>query len=221
MNNRDSGPAPPQQATQAQRAGSEHHDDSGVGDWWDPGWGVRRKLTLDNSTQAQTLTNVPVLIALDATRIDYDRTRDAGEDLRFVDAAGIPLAHEIERWDETGVSTVWVRIPTLAAPPATNAVWMYYDNPSAADGQQQAAVWDTNYVGVWHLAADLADAADLGHERLLALGDARLRGVARSRRQRDPGHCRAHPSPRPRPPPPRHVRPTFRFAMAIAYRADP
>ena len=75
-------------------------------------WQFRRELTFDNSSRAEHLIDFPVLVKLDATRIDYGQTQDNGEDLRFFDGTGTrPLAHEIELWDESGTSYVWVKVP--------------------------------------------------------------------------------------------------------------
>lgn len=54
--------------------------------WWNTSWRAKRKITFNNSAQSQNLTSFPVLVKLDASRIDHARTQNAGEDLRFVDA---------------------------------------------------------------------------------------------------------------------------------------
>jgi hypothetical protein len=54
---------------------------------------------------ASNLANVPVLVVLNGGRIDYNKTKNDGSDLRFVDANdSTPLDHEIENWDEAGNS---------------------------------------------------------------------------------------------------------------------
>ncbi|HKZ55395.1 MAG TPA: DUF2341 domain-containing protein, partial [Anaerolineales bacterium] len=124
------------------------------GSWWHCSWGYRRKLTIDNSGQAQDLLNFPVMVKLDATRIDYAQTQGSGEDLRFVDADGTLLAHEIEKWNEAGTSYAWVKVPQIDASSSTDHIWMYYGNASVGDGQNVAAVWSQDFVGVWHLKED-------------------------------------------------------------------
>jgi biopolymer transport protein ExbB len=114
------------------------------------GWAFKRQLTIDNSGLG-ALSDFGLLLALDATRIGYGNTQAHGEDVRFADATGTMLAYEIERWTAGGSSIVWVRVPAIAASTATT-LWMYYGNPSAADAQRATDVWDTDYVGVWHLA---------------------------------------------------------------------
>ena len=50
---------------------------------------------------------------LKSDRIDYGQTHNNGRDLRFVDANGTVLPHEIESWNQSGISLVWVRVPTM------------------------------------------------------------------------------------------------------------
>jgi len=124
-------------------------------DWWDARWGWRRKLVFDNSGQAESLHDFPLLVALDSSVIDYTQTRDLGEDLRFIDpVAGGPLAHEIELWDEGGTSTVWVKVPEIDASSSSDFIWMYYGNDGASDAQDVTAVWSNGYAGVWHMDGD-------------------------------------------------------------------
>ncbi|HIG39610.1 MAG TPA: DUF2341 domain-containing protein [Gammaproteobacteria bacterium] len=119
--------------------------------WFDSGWSYRNSLAFDNSAQTENLTDFPVLIILDSTRVDYSNTQNNGEDLRFVDGNGTVLAHQIESWNETGTSYVWVQIPQIDAGSGTDFIWMYYGNVGAADGQNVANVWDVPYKAVWHL----------------------------------------------------------------------
>jgi|GEM_PF-3120513 len=118
------------------------------------GWTRRRMLSLDNTGQGRDLSRFPVMVRLDGARIDYNRVQDNGEDLRFVDAdLQRVLPHEIEVWNESGDSVVWVAVPNIPAN-SKNHIWMYYGNSSAPDGQNPEGVWDRFYQGVWHLAED-------------------------------------------------------------------
>ncbi len=123
--------------------------------WWNASWTRRRKITFDNSAQAENLLNVPVLVKLHQTpptNIDYAQTQNSGQDLRFIDTNGSSvLPYEIERWNESGDSFVWVQVPQIDASPNIDYIWMYYGNASAAAGQNPMAVWDTNYKMVWHM----------------------------------------------------------------------
>ncbi len=130
-------------------------DVMGESDWFDDGYGYRRRLTFtyDPSTN---LDEIPLAVLLDASRIDYDETQNLGQDLLFVDAANENLlSHEIEDWNEAGQSVVWVKIPRLSA--AGDFIWMYYGDATADDRQQASDVWSNGYVGVWHLSEASSD----------------------------------------------------------------
>ena len=100
-----------------------------------------------------------MLVELDSTRINYALTQNAGQDLRFVDADGTVLAHEIETWNESGTSYVWVSVPQIDASSGSDYIWMYYGNASAPDTQNADAVWDAGFSGVWHLGSNELDSA--------------------------------------------------------------
>lgn len=118
-------------------------------------WTKRRQILVDGVGGA--LTDFPVMIKLDSTRIDYAQVQSAGQDLRFTNDAGTLLSYEIEKWDAAGTSVVWVKVPTLATYPTKSSIWMYYGNGAASDAQSSAA-WDANHRGVWHLSGNGNDA---------------------------------------------------------------
>src|ERR1700733_13196753 len=113
-------------------------------------WSTKRRVTIENTGLGE-LTAFGFVIELDATRITYATASPVGADLRFTDVDGTPLPYEIESWDPSGTSFVWVGVATIAANTNTT-LWMYYGNPAATDAQQPTLVWDSSYLGVWHLA---------------------------------------------------------------------
>jgi len=121
--------------------------------WWNVDWLNRRKLTFDNSAQSENMDNFPVLVKInDPARINYLKTLNNGEDIRFVDDDFTTmLSHEIEEWNESGDSIVWVKVPRIDQSSNTDFIWMYYDNDSTGDGQDVANVWSNNYRLVMHL----------------------------------------------------------------------
>ncbi len=117
-------------------------------------WTKRRKITIDNSAQAETLANFPVMVRVDSTRIDYASMQSAGQDIQFRASDGTTtLSHEIEKWNTSGSSYIWVRVPSIAASSSSGYIWMYYGNAATTDTQSATAVWDTSFRGVWHLGA--------------------------------------------------------------------
>lgn len=131
--------------------------------WWNSSWGYRRKVTFNNVPSTSNLSNFPVRVSLSGSNIDYANTKSAGEDIRFVDSDNTTvLAHEIENWNESGTSEVWVRVPQIDAGTTTDFIWMYYGNTGASDGQAPTTVWPSAARGVWHLKQDPSVAGSNG-----------------------------------------------------------
>lgn len=106
-----------------------------------------RKLVFDNSASTIDLVDFPVLVALDATTIDYARIADPAKDLRFEYATagqtasvGDNVPFEIEKWDPSGESILWIRVPEIRAGTTDTAVLMHY-GPNAAGLADAAATW--------------------------------------------------------------------------------
>jgi biopolymer transport protein ExbB len=98
--------------------------------WWNTSWGLRRKITFNNSGQPTNLNDFPVLVRLDNTRVEYFRTQNLGQDIRFVDADDTTLlSHEL--WNEAGSSYVWVRVPQVTGGSSTDFIWMYYGSSTS------------------------------------------------------------------------------------------
>jgi RHS repeat-associated protein len=78
-----------------------------------------------------------------------------GYDILFTsDAAGQnPLSFEMEEYNpQTGQVIAWIKVPTLSHSQNT-VIYLFYGNAKVAAPQQNpTAVWDANYMGVWHVA---------------------------------------------------------------------
>ncbi len=116
-----------------------------------------KKLVFDNSASGNDLVGFQVLATLDATVIDYGQIADPTTDLRFDDAEQSDLPFEIERWDPTGTSLVWVRVPTIDAGSTTDSITMDY-GPGIGGHVDPNAVWG-NYRVVMHLGDHLENSA--------------------------------------------------------------
>lgn len=124
--------------------------------WWNISWYYRRTITFDNTASAIDLVNWAVLVKLtDGVNIDYTKTQNEGQDIRFVDSDDTtPLDYEIELWDESGDSFVWVRVPNIPAGDDTDFIWMYYGNTEASDGQDVEGTWNSDLLVVQHMNED-------------------------------------------------------------------
>jgi len=114
---------------------------------------------------AGTLTDYPILVSI-ANNPDLRTLANGGKvysalgyDIIFRAADGqTQLKHEIETYDGvTGTLVAWVNIPTLAKGTDT-PFFMYYGNCGIVlpSGDPQA-VWNQDFVGVWHLHDDFED----------------------------------------------------------------
>lgn len=103
------------------------------------------------------LANFPVLVKI----AEYDENAGTGiqgfsyedcrklngGDLRFADENGTLLDSEVEIWNPQGESLVWVKVPTLIKGTKITGYYGWLLAPSL----DPTAVWDENYVGVWHM----------------------------------------------------------------------
>jgi hypothetical protein len=120
--------------------------------WWNTSWLNRRKITFDAKFTSTDLTDFPVRVSLTGgSTIDYSKTKDAGEDLRFIDADNnTELDYDIDRWTEAGTSEIWVKVPKIAAGSTGDHIWMYYNNTGASAGEDEANTWESTYKMVQH-----------------------------------------------------------------------
>ena len=123
-------------------------------------------ITFPGYTGATTLMDFPVLVRLSAARNKFDYSKCAdGYGLRFSDAEGNLLSHEIDTWNVSGESLVWVKVPSFNADAVITA---HYDYTGAGQPSAVTAsnVWSADYVGVWHLngstVAELKDSSSTG-----------------------------------------------------------
>jgi RHS repeat-associated protein len=127
---------------------------------WSNGYAFRRTVTVDHTKVPNTdQTNFPVLVSgaysdMATVANGGNVTSANGFDIIFTsDAAGSnPLAFEQESYNpSTGAITYWVKIPTVSYTTDTT-IYLFYGNSSVVtDQSNKTAVWDANYVGVWHL----------------------------------------------------------------------
>ena len=99
--------------------------------------------------------NFPLLVRLSyASHPDFDLNSFsdpvAGGDLRFYDQNHNELLYEIDEWNVSGESTIWVNIPSFNDEDSIFAYWGNDNNTSIPSYRTDGSVW-SNYEGVWHL----------------------------------------------------------------------
>lgn len=112
-----------------------------------------------------SLEDLPVLVRISPERISgfsYAQLSGGGADVLFRGMDGRVLPHDVDEWNESGESCVWVRVPSVGANGAR--ICMSWGGLSALSPAGNA--W-SDHVGVWHLAdcpeTGAVDATGHGH----------------------------------------------------------
>ena len=155
-------------------------DDDGVLDTSD--WHQHMKLTLSGYSGSTALTNFPYALQL-SEQISGFRYADFaspsnGGDLRVTDGStGQALPYEIETWDPSGTSVVWVCLPVLASP--TNALRVHWGNSGAVlpSYTTNGVAWPNSFGGVWHMREAGARDSTANHNNGTAHGNVTVPGL--------------------------------------------
>ena len=95
--------------------------------WINPGvsnWNYKRVITIAPGTPS---ADYQVKVEIDKAYFNYVKSYNNGADIRFYDTQGTKLSYWIEKWDTSGTSTMWVKIPKAG----TTTFYMYYGNSTA------------------------------------------------------------------------------------------
>lgn len=119
-----------------------------------PTWDYKRQITIDHACVDADLTNFPVLVRLTSADTGFfTHAQSNGQDVRFRAAdETTELTFERERHDDANdLAEYWVKVPTVSG--STNTIiWLYYGSATAADAADTTgAVWDADFIGVYHL----------------------------------------------------------------------
>ncbi|RKY70604.1 MAG: hypothetical protein DRQ24_08970, partial [Candidatus Latescibacterota bacterium] len=122
--------------------------ESKTNDWLDadvsvapaPVWNHTANITIAHSG-GTPLTGHQILLTLDPSIFDYNRTRDDGRDIAFRDGdeSGDPLPYWTLEWNRTSESRIRIR---LDVPPEGKTITMLYGNSSVSSGSDGYLVFD-------------------------------------------------------------------------------
>jgi len=139
----------------------------------------RCELVIQSSQVPASLTDFPVLLTaatLPSEMFDADGSYpalDGGGDIKFSsdEAGATRLSCEIVTFTTdnnpaNGTAEIWVKVPSVSGSLNTS-IWVWYDNSGESQPDSNAAfgsesVWDSNYVGVWHLNETVVDEQTTG-----------------------------------------------------------
>ena len=109
------------------------------------------EISIGEGMVSSVLTNFQVLVRLSETRQSGFHYADCGEkgaDIRFTLPDGSLLAHEVDTWDTSGESLVWVNISNLTAATKFRMYWKPRQGVELPV-VNPVSTWP-KYAGVWH-----------------------------------------------------------------------
>jgi hypothetical protein len=90
--------------------------DAGMIDGGGSGSSGSLTLTVDLGNGSDDLQDFPVLVELDSTHIDYALVPDPTTGFTFEESgSNQPLDYDVDHWDPTGTSALWVHLPLVKA----------------------------------------------------------------------------------------------------------
>jgi hypothetical protein len=106
-------------------------------------WKWRRAITINNSSNTNTLTNYQVLVTLDTqSLISAGKMRSDCGDIRFTDSDKSTL---LNYWIESGINTtttkIWVKVPSIPAS-SSKTIYVYYGNSGATSASNGDVTFD-------------------------------------------------------------------------------
>jgi hypothetical protein len=120
------------------------------------------RVTFSGYTNGVNLLNFPVLVRLSTNIPGFSYAQfvspNDGADLRFIAANGRELPAEIDQWNPTGESQVWVQVPALTTSnDCITALWGNTGDSAMLPSNTNGAVWTTlsgsnNFILVYHLS---------------------------------------------------------------------
>lgn len=124
------------------------------------GYNYVRELVIEENQipDGASLSNFPLLVQF--THADLRSVANGGhventngyDILFYLNGCVTKLDHQLESYNPaTGALTAWVLIPVLSTT-ANTSIYMYYGNDTVTTSASTTGVWDTNFLGVWHLA---------------------------------------------------------------------
>jgi len=125
---------------------------------WLSGFTYRKQITIDAANVDSDLSGFPLFVRVNADA-DLAAATESGSDLRFTTSTGVLIPFERSSWtvaSGSGSGNFWVKVPSIDATDDT-VIYLYYGSGSAVDGEDATNVWDSSFVGVWHLDETVTD----------------------------------------------------------------
>ena len=129
---------------------------------WLSGWKKRIKLTIDHTKIDELLFNLPVLLKVTSSGVFTEIGANSKKIAVTTNGEITQCYVEVENWDNgNNVAWLWTKVLAVAFSVDTD-FYLYYDS-SKDDNTDYVGdvgsvpaqnVWDSNFVGVWHMNQD-------------------------------------------------------------------
>ena len=117
----------------------------------------RCAVTFSGYEGQETLLNFPALIRIPSGSAIYSAARHDAADICFADADGNLLSHEIDVWNRSGESFIWVKVPMLSG--KNTVITLYCGAFTLADVNPREVWREAGYKGVWHFSGSNVDSS--------------------------------------------------------------
>ena len=128
--------------------------------WYHTGWTNRLMLTIDHTKVSADQTDFPILVSLASLPADFHAhvNQTDARDIRVTKSDGTTeLPREVVYYDSaTDAGELYFKYTGTLSSTVDTSIYIYYGNSGATDYDAafefgKNNVWDSNYVGVWHL----------------------------------------------------------------------
>ncbi|MEF8873979.1 MAG: DUF2341 domain-containing protein, partial [Candidatus Thermoplasmatota archaeon] len=110
--------------------------------WYNSNWSFRREVTVSTVDPLQSDYQVVVTLTTSKMGSPYEHVNANGSDLRFTDTDGAAeLSYWIQSWDNTGESTIWVKLAGPVNGSSSKTIYMYYGNSDASPASDPTATF--------------------------------------------------------------------------------
>lgn len=138
--------------------------------WWNPDWGYKKKISFDTKKMQQEGVKIPedafALVRLHTGNfVNFVELAEKGKDIRVMSGDdATPLKFYIEKIDPVNeMAFIWVKLPKEMAVDPEPAIWLYYGNAEAVDGQDAANSFDVSEVLAYDFNGPAKDLTAYAH----------------------------------------------------------
>ena len=122
----------------------------------------RIRIVINHAFVDEDLYDFPVLVVINSTIGSYC---DGGKSIRFYKNSTVQYYYEIDTWNSSSSSFVWVNV-THVYDDIDTVFYLYYNNTNAVSNSSGLNTWNKNYIAVYHMNSTTTTLWDSTENRL-------------------------------------------------------